>query len=93
MDAKGQWKLSPAYDLTFSSGPRGEQSTLVMGEGKKPSVEHLVKLGYEARLSKTRINQIIDQTQSALAKWETLAKKHGVSANNILLIGKHINLN
>jgi serine/threonine-protein kinase HipA len=93
MDAKGEWKLSPAYDLTFSSGPRGEQSTLVMGEGKKPSVEHLVKLGYEARLSKTRINEIIDQTQSALAKWEALAKEYGVSANNILLIGKHINLN
>ena len=93
MDAKGEWKLSPAYDLTFSSGPRGEQSTLVMGEGKNPSVEHLVKLGYEARLSKARINEIIDQTQSALAKWETLAKEYGVSANNILLIGKHINLN
>jgi serine/threonine-protein kinase HipA len=93
MDAKGDWKLSPAYDLTFSSGPRGEQSTLVMGERKNPSVEHLVKLGYEARLSKTRINEIIDQTQSALAKWEALAKEYGVSANNILLIGKHINLN
>lgn len=93
MDAKGEWKLSPAYDLTFSSGPRGEQSTLVMGEGKKPSFEHLIKLGYEARLSKTRINQIIDQTQSALAKWEALANEYGVSANNIFLIGKHINLN
>ena len=22
MDSQGQWKLSPAYDLTFSSGPR-----------------------------------------------------------------------
>jgi serine/threonine-protein kinase HipA len=23
MDKDGQWKLSPAYDLTFSSGSRG----------------------------------------------------------------------
>lgn len=34
MDVSGQWRLSPAYDLTFSSGPQGEQSTTVMGEGK-----------------------------------------------------------
>jgi len=31
MDAHGKWTLSPAYDLTFSSGPGGEQSTMVMG--------------------------------------------------------------
>lgn len=91
MDAKGEWKLSPAYDLTFSSGPRGEQSTMVMGEGKTPSVDHLIKLGHEAKLSKARITEIIDKTQTALASWEALATEYGVSANNIRLIGKHIN--
>jgi serine/threonine-protein kinase HipA len=91
MDAKGEWKLSPAYDLTFSSGPRGEQSTIVMGEGKNPSVDHLIKLGHEAKLSKFRITEIIDQTQTSLASWEALASDYGVSVNNIRLIGKHIN--
>ncbi|MCE3254895.1 MAG: type toxin-antitoxin system HipA family toxin [Rickettsiaceae bacterium] len=91
MDAKGEWKLSPAYDLTFSSGPRGEQSTMVMGEGRNPSVDHLIKLGYEAKLSKARITEIIDKTQTALANWEVLASEYGVSANNIRLISKHIN--
>lgn len=38
MNEEGQWKLSPTYDLTFSSGPRMEQSTTVMGEGKNPSI-------------------------------------------------------
>lgn len=28
------WKLSPAYDLTYSFGPGGEHSTMYMGEGK-----------------------------------------------------------
>jgi serine/threonine-protein kinase HipA len=36
MDENGEWKLAPGYDLTFSSGPRGEQSTMVMGEGRNP---------------------------------------------------------
>ncbi len=91
MDKKGEWKLSPAYDLTFSSGPRGEQSTMVMGEGKNPTTEHLIKLGYEAKLSKIRINEIIDKTKTALENWEVLAKEHGVSKNNIRLISKHLN--
>lgn len=90
MDAKGEWKLSPAYDLTFSSGPRGEQSTMVMGEGLNPSLDHLIKLGHEAKLSKARITEIIDQTRTALATWEVLASEYGVSANNIRLIGKRL---
>ena len=90
MDAKGEWKLSPAYDLTFSSGPRGEQSTMVMGEGRNPDVDHLIKLGHESKLSKARISEIIDQTRTALASWEFLANKYGVCANNISLISTHI---
>lgn len=91
MDAKGEWKLSPAYDLTFSSGPRGEQSTMVMGEGRNPGVNHLIKLGHEAKLSKARISEIINQTQTALASWEILANEYGVAANNIRLISKYLN--
>lgn len=91
MDEKGEWKLSPAYDLTFSSGPRGEQSTMVMGEGRNPSVDHLIKLGHKAKLSKVRIAEIIDKTQSALASWEDLASDYGISVNNIRLISKYIN--
>ncbi len=88
MDETGEWKLSPAYDLTFSSGPRGEQSTMVMGEGKNPNTDHLVKLGQNAKLTQTRIDTIINQTISALGQWKKLAKEHGVSQVNIDLIGK-----
>ena len=90
MDEQGQWALSPAYDLTFSSGPRGEQSTMVMGEGKAPKAEHLIKLGIDAKIDKDRIQEIIQQTQVSLAKWPTLAKHHGVSATNIRLIGNKL---
>lgn len=88
MDEKGEWKLSPAYDLTFSSGVRGEQSTMVMGEGKNPSVEHLIKLGAEADLPKAKVKGIIDQTKSALSGWNELAKQQGVSKGSITQIGK-----
>ncbi len=90
MSERGEWKLSPAYDLTFSSGPRGEQSTMVMGEGKNPGREHLEKLGREAKIEENRVSEIIEQTRTALSKWETLAKKCGVSKGNIKLIGQKL---
>ncbi len=90
MDRAGEWKLSPAYDLTFSSGPRGEQSTMVMGQGQNPSISDLVKLGLEVNLPKQTINDILDQTKTALTKWKSLAKEHGVSQANIDLIAEKI---
>jgi serine/threonine-protein kinase HipA len=87
---RGKWKLSPAYDLTFSSGPRMEQSTTVMGEGKSPNVVHLKKLGEGASLSETQISAIIEQTKAALAGWSGKAKEYGVSKANIDLIGKKL---
>ncbi len=86
IDETGEWKISPAYDLTFSFGPRGEQSTMVMGEGRDPSAEHLVKLGTEAQISAAKINEIINQTRHALSQWETLAQEYGVNKENINLI-------
>ena len=90
MNEAGEWRLSPAYDLTFSSGPRGEQSTMVMGEGKNPGAEHLIKLGLDAKLGQELINTIIDRTKNALGQWGMLAKKYGVSQANIELIDKKI---
>jgi serine/threonine-protein kinase HipA len=41
MDESGSWKLAPAYDLTFSGGPNGVQSSTVLDEGKNPNIQHL----------------------------------------------------
>ena len=87
MDFKGEWKLSPAYDITFSSGPGGQQSTTVLGESKDPSSAHLMALGQKAKLNDKTIAQIIERTRHALAKWERIARGHGVSKTNIKLIG------
>ena len=86
MNEFGEWKLSPAYDLTFSNGPGGEQSTMVMGEGRNITVKHLVKLGLEAKISKELIDQIIEQTRSSLSNWNYLASEYGITKSNIELI-------
>ncbi|MCY4228425.1 MAG: type II toxin-antitoxin system HipA family toxin [Gammaproteobacteria bacterium] len=90
MDKDGEWKLSPAYDLTFSSRPRGEHSTTVMGEGKDLNQSELIKLGLEAKLPNAIISSIIEQARSALGKWPELAREHGVAKSNIDLIASRI---
>lgn len=90
MNKAGEWKLSPAYDLTFSSGPGGEQSTMVAGEGRNPTIKHLIKLGIEAKLSKGVIESIIDQTKQALNRWKYLGEQYKITDAHIKLIADRI---
>lgn len=90
MSALGNWKLSPAYDLTFSSGPRGEQSMMVMNEGRNPDEQHLRALGLDAKLDNHFIDRVILQTVEAISSWEQLAREHGVMPENITLIKNRI---
>ncbi len=51
MPDKG-WRLSPAYDLTYSDTYWGEQTTSVRGKGKNISDDDLIKTGIDAGLPK-----------------------------------------
>ncbi len=41
-DNKKEWRLSPAYDLTYSSSLNGEHATTINGEGKNPSLDDIL---------------------------------------------------
>ena len=88
MDAQGNWTVSPAYDLTFSSGPAGEHSTMIMGEGKNPTKKHLLKLAGTVGIKQDKALEIIDQVLAALKKWDDFATEVGVSKLQIKNIGE-----
>lgn len=90
MDENGKWQASPGYDLTFSNGPGGEQSMLVMGEGSHPTISQLIKLGQVANLSKGLINNIIEQTRDAISQWDALSGTYGVSKSNQQFISRRL---
>ena len=79
MNQTGEWKVSPAYDITFSMGPGGQQSTMVMGEGQSIGRNHLYALGKYAQISESKIQSIIDQAKDSLQQWSHLAKNHAIS--------------
>ena len=80
LNAQNEWVFAPAYDLVFSFGPGGEQSTLVMGEGKNPGVQDLLRLGKQHRIKGA--TSIIDTVQAAVARWKSIAAEAGVSAKS-----------
>lgn len=88
MDEQGNWTVSPAYDLTFSSGPSGEHSTMIMGEGKNPTKKHLLKLAGTVGIKQDKVLEIIDQVLSATQKWDAFACKVGVSTIQTKNIGE-----
>ena len=87
-DATGQWTLAPAYDLTFSSGPGGEQSMTVMGEGKSPGPEHLRALAKKHDLKNAEA--ILSEVTAAIGKWHDHADAAGLTKKAAKLIGDRL---
>lgn len=88
MNPNGIWHTAPAYDLTFSSGPGGEHSTTIMGEGKNPGQSHLQMLGKKLGIKKT--DDIINQVQEAISHWKKFASIANVIKGSRDLIAKNI---
>lgn len=65
-EKRGMWKLSPAYDLTYSTTYYGEHTTTVDGNGANPSDKELLEVGIKAGLSKSCCRDIIEQIKACV---------------------------
>jgi len=86
MQEDSTWKLSPAYDLTFSYGPGGEHSTTYLGVGKNPTSETLLKLAKKHNIKNAK--NIIDEIKVVVEKFESYAKKVGLKNASTKSIAK-----
>ena len=68
MNSKMQWKLSPVYDLTFNTGPRGWHQTTVMGEGMNPAHSDLMKLAADCDVPRAAANEAIDHVREKASR-------------------------
>ena len=85
--------VSPAYDLIFSTGPGGEHSTTVLGEGKTPTKADIYKVGKKNGIKKKDIGLIVDQVFDAVNNFQTHAKDAGVSKATLKIIQAGIKSN
>jgi len=72
---QSQWSLSPAFDLTWSTGMMGEHATTVMGKGKDISKNDLVDCGVSMGLSRKNCTKASNEVQEIAAplakKWQS----------------------
>lgn len=57
----GRWRLSPAYDLTYSNSIGGEHATTVNGNGKDPGVKDLMAVAEKAKLDVPKMKEIAEE--------------------------------
>ncbi len=79
MDDNGDWRLAPAYDLTYAPGPGGEHTLTVLGEGRSPNRKQVTALGTKVGLKRTEIDETIDQIAETVSNWPRHARTAGVS--------------
>ena len=78
MDAEGSWRLSPAYDVSFSDGPGGEHHLAIAGEGLRPGRKHLEAVGRTLGMKPAAIAALVDPVRAAIADWPRYANAAGV---------------
>ncbi len=82
MDRGGKWRLSPAFDVSWSYNPNGRwtaQHQMSLG-GKRDgfTLDDLVAAGKAAGLSRRAVNQVVSDVIDSVSHWRKIAQKVGV---------------
>jgi len=82
MDRGGQWRLSPAFDVSWSYNPNGRwtaQHQMSLG-GKRDgfTLDDLVAGGKAAGLSTRAVNEVVSDVIDSVSHWRKIAQKVGV---------------
>ncbi len=79
MNRRGEWSLSPAYDVTYSYDPKGEWTSRhqmsVNGKRDAFSRDDLISLASQAGVKKKPATNMLDQVISVVEKWEHFANR------------------
>jgi len=89
-DTTGEWSLTPAYDLLFTTGPGGEHTMTVAGEGRSPGLPHMRRLAEEAGVSYKEFSSIVGHVRAAVSRWSDHAERAGVTKTSAEDIAKSL---
>ena len=82
MDRKGEWQLSPAYDVAYAYNPSGlwtrDHQMSMAGKRSGFTREDMVKFAESSGLKKSVARRVLDDVTSAVGGWQRLASRAGV---------------
>lgn len=86
MDKKGVWRLSPAYDMTFSYSKSSTwvnaHQMLINGKADEITREDFIKVAEKAGMKVSNAEKYINQVKKAISKWDDFAQEAGLSLKN-----------
>lgn len=92
MNRRGQWSLSPAFDVTYAYDPNGEWTSRhqMSINGKRDSFnrEDLLNLANQAGIKKKPAMGMMEKIASAVKRWKDFAEQAGVPGKRMEQIGK-----
>lgn len=65
-EEKDSWRLSPAYDLTYSNTYYGEHTTSVDGNGRNPGGKEILAVGISAGMKKDTCTEIMEKIKKCV---------------------------
>ena len=86
----GGWRLSPAYDINPTIGPRF-LSTAIDDYNTAADLDLAREVAPQFRLSKDQAEQIIREVSAAVSCWKSVAKHHGLSKDECSFMSSAFN--
>ena len=97
MNRRGEWSLSPAFDLTYAWNPTGAWTSrhqMSVGGKREGFVRaDLLALAGQAGIKPARAASMLDRVVAAVRRWPAFAAKAEVSDERIVEIQRHQRIN
>jgi serine/threonine-protein kinase HipA len=78
MDEKGEWTLTPAYDLLYTDNYLGGNWMTVRGKRNNLKLDDFLQLAELMGIRNSQFNEIRQQMDDALRQWSKFAKASGL---------------
>ncbi len=83
MDRFGKWRLSPAYDITYSKGLATQHITTINAKGLDFTRDDFYAIAQNQSIKKSRVDAMLREILTVLESFQERAKAIGIDAKTI----------
>lgn len=97
MNRSGEWRLSPAFDISYAWDPFGKWTNRhqmsINGKRENITREDLIELSSHANIKKKQANEMLDQVIDSFSKWREFASKVEIPEKRVEEIQNNLRTN
>ncbi len=96
MNRSGEWRLSPAFDVTYAFNPDGDwtgkHQMSINGKRDDFTKSDLLSLAKTGGMKESRANEMIEKVIRCVSRWPECAERAGVSKDQMRMIKSALRL-